>query len=196
MVRDSLILTRRSGRAVTAGLLAALLLNLGCLGTETRSWFSSKPEVPPPANDMAVMYYKQVRYIPDPTKGGTPSAALTLRMYLFKGEKFGEPIIGEGTIIVDVYDDNKPAGRDGSVPVETTKFPKELLPKMLQKDVLGGQGGYTLMIPCPPDVTQVHLAVRFEQTGHTPLFKSSDSMTLDRGTPPRPTQPTAGVAGN
>src|SRR5262249_47419602 len=142
MVRDSLMLTRRSGRAVTAGLLAALLLNLGCLGTETRSWFASKPEAPPPANDMAVMYYKQVRYIPDPTKGGTPSAALTLRMYLFKGEKFGEPIIGEGTIIVDVYDDNKPAGRDGSVPVERTEFPKELLPKMLQKDVLGRQGGY------------------------------------------------------
>lgn len=197
MVRHALMPTARRGRALLAGMVAVILLNLGCVGTDKRTWFSSKPEPPPPASHMGVIYYKHVRYIPDPTRGGAPTPALALRMYLFKGKDDGEPILGDGTVTVDLYDNATPAGRNGTLPKETTKFPKEMLPKLLQKDEMGGQGGYTLLIPCPPDVMQVHITVRFEQAGHAPLFASSDSMTLDRGAPPPAlAQPVAGTTTN
>jgi hypothetical protein len=181
--------------------MAAMLLNAGCLGVDTRSLFSSKPETPPPATHMEVMWYKQVRYIPDPTKGGAMAAAVAGRMYLFKGEQLGAPVAGDGNVTVEIYDDSKPDGRAGTKPTETTTFPKAVLAKLLQKDLLGGDGGYTLLIPYPPDLTQVHITVRFEQThGGTPLFTSSASMSLERGAQPSdaagPTGQPGAVGGN
>ena len=188
MVRATSTVIAGTKRVGAAGLLAVLLLNAGCFGLDKRSWFSSKPDAPLPANHMEVMWYKQVRYIPDPTKGGVPSAAIAGRMYLFEGDGErlgGAPMAGDGNLVVEIYDDSKPVGRDGAQPVETTNFPKAILPKLLQKDALGGEGGYTLLIPCPPDLTQVHITVRLEQPKPgIPLFASSASMTLERGASP------------
>jgi hypothetical protein len=172
-------------RIGTAALFAVLLLNSGCLSLEKQSWNPFKPDFET-AHHMDVIWYKNVRYIPDPTQGGAPRAGIAARMYLWHSEKSGEPILGDGQVIVEVYDETKPAGPKGFEPVESTTFPKSVLPALLQKDKLKGDGGYTLLIPCPPNVTQVHFTVRYEPAakGGPVLLANSDSIRLDRGDEP------------
>ena len=190
MVRSPSTLIARTKRAGVAGLLAALLLNAGCLGLEKSSWFSSKPEVPPPATHMDITWYKQVRYIPDPTRGGAMSAGIAGRMYLWGSDHLGFPLIGNGNVTVELYDDSQAVSGKQATPKETTTFGKDMLPKLLQKDTLGN--GYTLLVPCPKDMAQVHMVVRFEQgNGGAPLFASSATIALDHGNQPlAPATPT------
>jgi hypothetical protein len=183
MDRSAPIIANRI-RIGTAALFAVLLLNSGCLSLEKQSWNPFKPDVET-AHHMDVIWYKNVRYIPDPTQGGAPRGGIAARMYLWKSKKSGEPILGDGQVIVEIFDETKAAGPNGFEPVERTTFPKTVLQTLLQKDNLGGDGGYTLLIPCPPNVTNVHFAVRYEPAkGGQVLLANSDTIRLERGDEP------------
>src|SRR5579859_7582872 len=175
--REDVFLTRsvRGTKCVAvAGLVAVLLLNAGCLEMDKRSWFSSKPEAPPPAAQMNVLWYKQIAYIPDPTRNGMPQGAIAGRMYLFGNDPSGLPIAGDGKVTVEVFDDAKPITGESAKPINTIVFPKEILPRLIQKDMLKGAGGYTLLLPCKDDLTRIHIVVRFDQAnGGSQLTMSS-----------------------
>jgi hypothetical protein len=56
--------------------------------------------------------------------------------------------------------------------------------RLLKKDAVGM--GYSVFLPWGSyrsDVKQIHLSLRYEPVGGTPIFSPSGPMTLEHGTP-------------
>src|SRR5437868_5837182 len=133
--------------AIVGTALGAGLLSAGCLGLETRSWPSLTAATPQVAV-MDMFWYRDVKRLPDPTRNGAPSLAIGGRMYLFSSDKHGKPILGDGGVVVELFDD-APAEGAGPKLLETTNFPPEVLATMASPDSIGN--GYSLVVPCRPE---------------------------------------------
>ena len=151
----------------------------GCAVIEKQTWSSLVG--PTQAGQMEMIWYRDVKYLPDPTRGGTPSMAIGGRMFLFTGQAKSHPLTADGNLVIQIYDD---APIEGGQPklLETTNVTPEVLTRLASTDQVGL--GYTLVVPFPkdrPNLKQVHLTVRYEPKSGPALTDSSPTMTLDFG---------------
>lgn len=174
----------------SAGFIPALVALLaGCVAPEK---FVHRAAAPTGSVcQAAVTWSNRVNYIPDPANGGIPTPGLAGRLYLFGAN--GLALAGDGAVVIDLYDDT-PRGQSqppqgdqrASVPVEQWRIDRDTLGRLLVEDSVGW--GYTLFLPWGTyrrDVSQVHMAVRFEPTHGTPIYAPGGPLTLDHGaTPP------------
>jgi hypothetical protein len=165
-----------------AGLVLLLFAAPGCLALEKCCPGCDKNCPPKPTDVCQVVatWSKEVYYVPDPTRGGTPGPGLAGRVYLF-GPNIDCPRVGDGGMVVELYDD---AAAPGGKLLEQWQFDKETLKKLLKKDIIGW--GYTLFLPwgtIRPDITRVHLTCRYDSP-QGPLYAPTSPITLQH--PPSP----------
>ena len=101
-------------------------------------------------------------------------------MYLF-GDGSDCPLIGDGCVVLDLYDDTHPAGNN-PIPLEEWRIDRATLKRLLRRDAVGW--GYTLFLPWgtyKPDITQVQLRLRYEPVNGTPLYAETCSIVFHKG---------------
>jgi hypothetical protein len=121
----------------------------------------------------------QVAYAPDPVHGGNEAPGLAGRLYLF-GPEISYPLIDDGSMVVDLFDDTKPAGEGQPVPLEEWRFDPITLKRLAKRDIIGW--GYTLFLPWgtyKPEISQVHLKVRYVTAKGVPFFADSGPLSLN-----------------
>ena len=146
----------------------------------------------------------QVLFAPDPTHGGAPTPGLAGRLYLF-GEEISYPLVEEGSLTVDLYDDTKPAANGQQpIPLEEWRLDAATLKRLVKRDMIGY--GYTLFLPWgtyKPEINQVHLKLCFVTSKSMPFYAESGRLSLDKGVGPethvtrvldQPTEITAGTS--
>ena len=100
------------------------------------------------------------------------------RIYLF-GPDVGAPLVGDGSLVADLYDDTAGPAPKGARPLEEWQFDRQTLKRLQRRDAIGW--GYTVFLPwatCKPEITRVHLKVRYVPSKGTPLYAASSPMTL------------------
>jgi hypothetical protein len=123
----------------------------------------------------------EVAFVPDPANGGASSPGLVGRLYLF-GPVIDVPRAGDGSVVVDLYDESHeaPPGKS-AVPLEEWRIDRDTLHRLLRRDPIGW--GYTLFLPWGtyrPEVSRVHLKVRYDPPQGAPLYGDSAPMSLTR----------------
>jgi hypothetical protein len=169
---------------------AALSLALWCglsAGCVELNAFVAPGQAPTGApHQIVASWEKRVMWTPDTEHGGKQIPALAGRLYLF-GEQVGYPVVADGAVEVDMYDD-RPATQGGtSVLVERWLIDEPTLRRLKRKDFLGY--GYTLILPSKtvedhPDLNAVHLTVKFTPRSGTPLFDPGRPIVLSMGDVP------------
>jgi hypothetical protein len=123
----------------------------------------------------------QVVFTPDPVHAGEPTPGLVGRVYLF-GEEIDYPEVGDGSIVVDLYDETSGAAAKASVPLEEWRIDKVTLKRLKRRDAIGW--GYTLFLPWAtykPEITTVRLRLRYVPTKGTPLYAESAPLAFSKG---------------
>jgi hypothetical protein len=165
-------------------IVAALLLPLsGCMITQSFTAMMPAHATEAPAQ-VVVAWNNKVTYVPDPAHNGTPAPGICGRVYLF-GPIPAIPLVGDGSLVVDLFDDTPHNGQPCSVQLEEWQFDPVTFRRLLSKDTVGS--GYTIFLPWGtyrPDVKYVHLAVRYEPANGTPLYAPSGPLTLDHSQTP------------
>ena len=174
-------------RAVALALI--VLAAPGCLlADKCKSCKVSKDSPPPPSPDccqVVTTWSNKVHFLPDPTKGGALGPGLAGRLYLFGSQidADGLPKVGDGMVSVELYDDSGP--QPGGVQLEQWHFDQGMLQQLLKRDTVGW--GYTLFLPWGsyrPELTKVHLNVRYTPQTGSPLFAPATPITLNHEAPP------------
>jgi hypothetical protein len=164
--------------ALVCGLLPAGLTT-GCVSTD--EFLNSPPEKPPPVPCRVVATWNpEVVFTPDPVQGGNPTPGLVGRMYLF-GEEISSPLVGDGAVVVDLYDLAQTADGKPGVMLEEWQIDPDTLKRLQRKDPVGW--GYNLFLPWgtyKPDITHVQLRLRYVPPNGTPLYADSSPLTLNR----------------
>src|SRR5437870_13021486 len=82
-------------------------------------------------------------------------------------------------MVVCLCDDTAgPAGK-GARALEEWQMDRQTLKRLQRRDAIGW--GYTVFLPwatCKPEITRVHLKVRYVPSKGTPLYAASSPMTL------------------
>jgi hypothetical protein len=124
----------------------------------------------------------QIVYTPDPTHGGKETPGIAGRVY-FVDEATQFKASGEGAVVVDLYDPNRPEIDGIAVPLGEWRIDSVTLQRLLRKDMMGW--GYTLFLPWPdykPEFTRIQLRLRFEPAkGGLAMYADSQPMTLNDG---------------
>jgi hypothetical protein len=166
--------------AKSGGGAVVFLLLSGCTHLDTVDW-SGKLGGSEPVCQVVATWTPEVMFSPDPTKGGAPQPGLAGRVYLF-GSEVKTPLVGNGTLVVDLYDDAPLAQGKPAMLLEEWRFNKETLKTLCHKDAIGW--GYTVFLPWGtyrPEITQVHLQMHYDAPGVAPLYSSNSSMVLNHG---------------
>jgi hypothetical protein len=164
-------------RAALAGLALAALAPLGCLGKNApKTTFTP----PPPQGKLVSIWGKKIQYADDPFHGGELVAGLAGRIYLIGPGEAGIPFIGDGSMLIDLWD-STPHGA-GSKPKMTDHyiFPPEMLIQFAKKDIWGD--GYSIFIPWAnyrPDITQIYVNVLYTSAAGEKYFGGSGTFSLD-----------------
>jgi hypothetical protein len=164
------------------GLLAMLgCLSAGCATTDSAHFISAKPSGPP--CQVVVTWNPQVVFNPDVVHGGAPTPALVGRLYLF-GEEINYPLEGDGSVVVDLYDETPGPAAKPSTPLEEWRIDKDTLNRLKRRDPVGV--GYTLILPWAtykPDISTIHLRLSYSPTKSKgfPLYADSAPLVLNRG---------------
>jgi hypothetical protein len=159
---------------------ACLLLLSGCVHFDLQSWSSDEP-APHEVCQVVSTWTPEVLFLPDPTKGGAPGPGLTGRVYLF-GPEVKTPLTGKGTLTVDLYDDAPLAEGKAPVLLEEWRFDRATLKRLCRKDAIGR--GYTLFLPWGtyrPELTHIHLQIRYDPPEGPPVLGQSSPLVLNRG---------------
>jgi hypothetical protein len=162
---------------VRAGLAALLGLAVGCVGLDT---FLVHTDDRPTGVVCQVVttWQNTVMFSPDQVHGGTPVPGITGRLYLF-GPEISTPLVGDGGVMVDLYDDAPKAQGGQPVMLEEWRLDADTLKKLLRRDPIGW--GYTLFLPWGtyrPEIRQVHLVLRYNPAKGTPIFSSESPLLL------------------
>ena len=152
-----------------------LVLTTGCVSTGS---FPVLCDAPPtgPVCQVVATWVNEVAFAADPIHGGAKNPGLAGRLYLF-GEKVDFPKAGDGSLVIDLFDETSKT--PSPIPLEEWRFDKDTLKRLLRRDPIGW--GYTLFLPWgtyKPEITKVHLKIRYEQAGAFPLYSES-SVTLN-----------------
>lgn len=172
----------RTPHFVSGALLLALALGCTPMG-KLPSIVDDTPKPSAHCCQAVVTWSNKVHYVPDTVNDGKPVPGIIGRLYLF-GERIDYPLVGDGSIIVDLFNDAAPSP-DGQ-PLERWQIDADTMHRLLRKDTIGW--GYTLFLPwgsCRSDITRVHMTMRYEpRNGGNPLFAPSSGLTLEHpGTP-------------
>lgn len=164
-----------SFRSFTLGALAFCLA--GCVSTSSfLHWTEQKPYGEPCR--VVAAWNPAVVSTPDPVHDGTPNPGLAGRIYLF-GKEIGCPMLGNGSLYVALFDDSKCGDGKSPAPLEEWRFDAATLKQLEHRDPVGW--GYTVFLPWAtykPEITRVHLKVRYEPPHAFPIYASSAPMTL------------------
>jgi hypothetical protein len=163
-----------------AGALAAVGLLLPLAGCVDPSLLVKQAAPRTPACQVVARWFPEVATTPDPARGGMPVSGLVGRVYLF-GQEVGAPLSGDGSLVVDLYDET-PGARPAEatpVPLEEWRFDPETLKRLQRQDPVGW--GYTLFLPWSTyraEITHVRLMVRYLPTTGSALFSDSAPIVL------------------
>ena len=133
---------------------------------------------------IAATWNHQVVFAPDPTHNGAPTPGLAGRLYLF-GKEISYPLVEEGSLIVDLYDETKPAAEGQPLPLEEWRLDPATLKRLAKKDMIGY--GYTLFLPWgtyKPEINQIHLKIRFVTAKGDTFYADSGRVSLDKAIEP------------
>jgi hypothetical protein len=166
----------------------ALALLAGCLvltgpGCVTSDWLV-RHDAPAPVEEVTTVvtaWNPGIVSPPDPVNRGEPLPGVAGRVYLF-GEGRLIPVVGDGTIAVDLFSEMPGAPK---TPLEEFRFNKDALKLLLKRDAVGW--GYTLFLPWggdkgtyKPDITRIRLRVRYERPNKLPLYSDSGPIALQK----------------
>lgn len=162
----------------------ALLAFCGCVLPHNFVLHGDGPAAGVP-QQVVVAWSNRVTYVPDPSKGGAANPGIAGMVYLF-GAVADVPMIGDGSLIVDLYDDTPVGGKANSVMIERWHFDPVALKKLASRDTIGPC--YTIFLPWgsyKPDRKTVHLQVKYEPAnGGSPILAPSGPLSLDHGATP------------
>lgn len=161
------------GMAISMGLLPA-----GCVTTNPFLGKGGGTEEAGICQAVAV-WNPTVIYAPDPARGGTPSPGLVGRLYLF-GPQLDFPRSGEGSLTIDLYKEGTKGDASTQVLLEEWHIDKETLQRLMKRDPIGC--GYTLFLPWGtyhPELTHLHIKLRYEPVKGSPLYAPPSSLTLE-----------------
>jgi hypothetical protein len=158
-------------------LVALLPLAGGCVTTS--NWLGGTADGPPVGVPCQVVatWDAEVRFAPDPVRGGMMAPGLAGRLYLF-GPQIDFPMGADGSVVVDLFDATHP-GPLPAAPLEEWRIDRETLLRLQRRDAIGW--GYTLFLPWGtyrPDLGVVQLKVRYEPAKGTPLYAENAPLTL------------------
>jgi hypothetical protein len=185
------VLTRYSGKGCLVATMLLAALAAGCESSQPWLLGNGMPTASSshPVCQVAANWSNQVIYTPDPVHNGVPTPGFAGRLYLF-GEPVGSPLIGDGSLVVDLYDETNVSPDHPAVHLEQWQIDKDSLRRLLKRDGFGS--GYTLFLPwgtCKPGIAKVSLKTRYEHPGSTPLYAASAPITLNNA--PTSTAPAA-----
>jgi hypothetical protein len=175
---------KRMARPLALSLALWCGLSAGCVGMNAFIAPDQAPAGVP--HQIAATWEKRVMWTPDTVHNGRQIPTLAGRLYLF-GEEVGFPLVAEGAVEVDLYDDRPAAQGAPSVLVERWLIDEATLRRLKRKDFIGN--GYTLVLPSKtiedhPDLNAVHLTVKFTPRSGAPLFDAGRSIILSLGDVP------------
>lgn len=183
--------SRRDTRCFAFCVLPLALCLAGCVGTSSFVYLGGEALNRPPCQLVAT-WNPGVVNTPDPTHDGAETPGLVGRIYLF-GSEIGAPLTGDGSLVVQLYDDTaSPVAKDAR-PLEEWQFDPETLKRLQRRDAIGW--GYTLFLPWgtyKPEIGRVHLKVRYTPSKGGPLYTAGSPMTL--GDPEKMKKLAAGLA--
>jgi hypothetical protein len=165
-------------------LLAASLLS-GCVTLDSlvRKELTASPNV----CQVVPIWDPRVTLTPDPARGGAPAPGLVGRLYLF-GPTVDFPLVGDGSVVVFLYNETPAAEGKGRVLLEQWNFDADTLKRLVKRDMIGL--GYTLFLPWGthhPSITHVQMQMKYEPRQGAPLFAPPIALTLEH--PPEGSQP-------
>jgi hypothetical protein len=146
--------------------------------------FGGRSEEAPTVANVEAIWAKQVFYAPDPTRNGAMSPGLAGKLYFF-GPDHKQPLIADGNVIIDLYDDTSRPDSSGPRPIEKWSLDCETLQRFLKRDLIGNV--YTVMLPWGtqhPGISQVHFTVRYEPRVGEPISITSMPIMVDHAKPP------------
>jgi hypothetical protein len=171
-------------RTALAGLALAALAPLGCLDKTFAKKEVAPPPLPAPHDTLVTIWSKKVVYAPDPWKGGAVTPGLVGRIFLIgPGDKpgaIGAPYLGDGSLIVDLWDNTERGVNTEPKMMVNVHFPPEVLINLAKKDVWGD--GYSIWIPWEqyrPDIIQVYVNVGYTSAAGEKLFGQSGTFPVD-----------------
>jgi hypothetical protein len=182
-------------RLAFLGLALLGSLSAGCATMNSLAAISDGPAGGPYTHVVAY-WNPEIVHTPDPTHGGMDVTGIAGRVYFVDdtpklGARFSvdnpnevdfRPS-GEGAVVVDLYDPNRPEKDGGAVWLGQWRYDSVTLQRLLRKDVIGW--GYTIFLPWPdykPEFTRIQLRLRFEPAkGGMAMYANSQPMTLDNG---------------
>ena len=168
-------MNRTFGRTPAIGFTLPLMLLAGCVGMDT-----NPPAAIPTAGapcQLVANCRPDIYFAPDPAHGGVERPTLFGRIYLF-GPEVGNPMIGDGKLVVDLYEGAVPKGAKAT-PLEEWQFDPVTLKGLLKRDMLGW--GYTVPLPWGtyrPDITFVQVNVRYEPAKGAPIYADGAPMAI------------------
>jgi hypothetical protein len=124
------------------------------------------------------MWNRGVATAADSQHNGAQLQGLAGRVYMFGTDGF--TVIGEGELVVGLFDDTPRPGGTGPVELHEWKIDPVTLKRLLKKDVVGY--GYTVFLPWPEDkplLQHIQLKVRLNQQGRAPVFGDSGPIILE-----------------
>lgn len=169
----------RVRRALWCGTVLAVLGLAGCVHAPA---FLVPGNAPPTGAVCQIVstWNPKVVFTPDPVRGGVESPGLAGRLYLF-GAQIDYPLVGDGSLSVDLYDETPRDGKNGPVLLEKWEIDKDTLKRLLRRDTIGW--GYTLFLPWgtySPQITQVNLYLKYTPAHATPMYTNSGPVTLNK----------------
>ena len=166
----------RHSAAWAAGIVLAFLG--GCVSLDPLIPGHDGPPTGQPACQLVATWSNQVVFTPDPTHNGDLTPGLAGRLYLF-GPTLDYPVASDGAMVIDLFDEAHPNAANAALPLEEWRLDRDTLQRLLRRDAIGW--GYTVFLPWGtyrPDITHVHLKLRFNPVNGTPLFANTASLTL------------------
>ncbi|WP_020475522.1 hypothetical protein [Zavarzinella formosa] len=137
------------------------------------------PPKPGEAARLTAAFSNKVIYAPDPTRGGDPVPGLLGRLYIFSTDE-GVPIIVDGELVVDVWDNSPQANGGKPKLLEVWHIDKDSFAKFRKRDIIGE--GYSIFLPWSTynvDVRQINMIARFSGTDGRVLIAPPEGLAVD-----------------
>src|SRR5438105_3289358 len=139
-------LTLTSRRSFLGTLVLGVLAALGGCDTTGAFLNPDAPKYGEPAYQVMAWWEPAMRFTPDPTHNGELMPGLAGRVYLVGPPEIKEPVVGDGALTIELFDDAQPPGPNGPVAVYRWSFDAATLQRLLRHDAIGW--GYTMFLPC------------------------------------------------
>lgn len=140
------------------------------------------PAQPGEAARLTAAFNNKVIYAPDPTRGGDPVPGILGRLYVFSTDE-AVPIIAEGSLIVDLWDNSPNINGGKPKLLEVWNIDAESFAKFRKRDIIGE--GYSLFLPWSTynvDIKQVNMIVRYVGKDGRVLISPPEQLAIDHAT--------------